>query len=53
MSRTMTFVIKDGDKVEYDNQQRPIKIDKATTVIRIKYKEDGSVWMADYLKKTK
>ena len=49
----MAFKIKDGDNVEYDEQNRPIKIHRPTTVIRIKYKEDDSLWMVDYQKKIK
>lgn len=47
----MHFKIDEGDIVEKDSKDRIIKIDKPSVTIRIKYRDDGSVWMTDYHKK--
>jgi len=49
----MIIKIEEGDIVKRDENNRVVFIDRPTTLIHIKYREDGSFWMSDHQKKLK
>lgn len=51
MDIKMTYKIDENDIVERDEKGRVIKVDKPTSVVRIVYRNDGTLWMTDHHKK--
>jgi hypothetical protein len=43
----MKIQINETDVVTHNDKGQVVKVDKPNTVVRVTYRDDGSVWMMD------